>query len=124
MALSQDIQGIVQNTLKMLLDFGLGKKITYTQVSNISYDPLTGNTTPITQVHSNVVSVLLTFSAEEKTEDVVVITDRKALIAYKDLPIVISNNDYFIDPDGARWEIKKNLGFPGDPVHKLHVRKV
>lgn len=125
MALKTDIQGIVKNTMDMLLGFGLGSKVDYTLVSNVSYNPTTGSVSPTTVSYTNKTAVLTTFSAEEKTEDVVLITDRKALIAFNDLPYVLTTNDYFIDTKtGARWEVRRVMGFPGEPVHKLHVRKV
>lgn len=125
MALKTDIQGIVKNTMTLLSGFGLASQITYYQVTNAGYNPSTGSVTITNTTHSNKTAVLTTFSAEEKTEDVVVITDRKALIAYNDLKITPTGNDYFIDnKTGERWEVKKVLGFPGEPMHKLHVRKV
>lgn len=125
MPLNIDIQGIVNNTMNLLQTEGLGVKINYTQVSNAGYNPTTGTPSQTNTVRTGVVAVLTTFTAEEKTEDVVVITDRKALIAYTALPIIISNNDFFIDTKtGDKWEIKKSLGFPGEPMHKLHVRRV
>lgn len=124
MALRRDIQGIVQDAMKLVKSFDLSSVITYYQVGNISYDPVTGLSTPALNVYNNLTAVLTTFSADEKTEDVAVITDRKALIAYNDLKIIPSNNDYFIDnKTGERWEVKKVIGFPGEPLHKIHVRK-
>ena len=83
MALKTDIQGIVKNTMTLLSGFGLASQITYYQVTNSGYSPSSGSVTITTITYNNKTAVLTTFSAEEKTEDVVVITDRKALIAYK-----------------------------------------
>ena len=125
MALKTDIQGLVKNTMDLLAGFQLAEKITYYHVTDISYNPSTGASTPTSVTYSNKTAVLLTFTAEERTEDVVVITDRKVLIAYNDLKIVPTSNDYFtVNKTGERWEVKKVMGLPGEPMHKLHVRKV
>lgn len=124
MSLKRDIQGIVKNTMTLLKGFELHVPINYSLVGSVVYDPVSGLSTPSITTYPSVTAVLTTFSADEKTEDVVVITDRKALISFLDLPYVLTPNDYFVDINtNERWEVKKILGFPGEPMHKLHVRK-
>jgi hypothetical protein len=117
------IQKQVQNAMSMLGGMSLAENITYYHVTTPTYDPETGVVTDNAQSFSNISAVLPGFSLDEKDDSVVVQTDRKALIAYNDLPIEPTENDYFTTAAGDKWEVKKALGVPGDSLHKLHVRR-
>lgn len=117
------IQGQVKNAMAMLKRMGLGEVLTYYHVTTPAYDPTTGVVTDNATVYSGISAVLPGFSLEEKDDSVVVLTDRKALIAYIDMPIEPTDRDYFTTADGTKWEVKRSLGVPGDSLLKLHVRR-
>lgn len=123
MALKDTIQAQVRNAMSILGGMELTSVITYFQVTAPSYDPATGVITPGATSTPGVKAVLASFSLNEKDGAIVVVTDRKAIIAYLDLPIAPAENDYFTTADSVRWEVKRVLGVPGDSVHILHVRR-
>jgi hypothetical protein len=123
MALRDVIQTQVKNALSLLGREGLAEKITYTRVTAAAYDPATGVVSPTSTSYASINAVLAGFAMNEKDDSVAVVTDRKALIAYTDLPFEPSDNDWFQTANGDRWEVRKVLGVPGDSLHKLHVRR-
>ncbi|XAI96049.1 hypothetical protein [Microcystis phage Mwe-JY26] len=117
------IQAQVKGAMAMLKGMGLGEVITYHHVTAPTYDPSTGVVENNSRTFSNIPAVLPGFSLDEKDDSIVVTTDRKALIAYSDLPVEPTDNDWFLTSNGEKWEVKRALGVPGESLHKLHVRR-
>ncbi len=64
------------------------------------------------------------FSVEEKDNEIIVLTDKKGLIARLDLPagVEINQNDE-LHQGAVKWDVKRVLSVPGDSLYKLHLRK-
>lgn len=102
----------------------LAEVVTLVKHNGSVYDPAVGKPVESTSEYPGIRAVLPKFSSQEKDDEVVILTDRKCLIAAYDLPagVVPSENDEIVTPT-ATWDIRRILGVPGDSLYILHVRK-
>jgi hypothetical protein len=117
----------VQGAFKILGqgDGGLAPPISYVSDSSGagSYDPATGTVTESSVTYAGIPAMLVRFTIDEMDNNVVPITDRRALIPALDLPVAPKVQDYIILSTGERYMVERVLTAPGDSLHTLHVRK-
>lgn len=113
----------VSNALKIVGD--LANVVTLVKRSPGVYDPDIGESTPVTVSYPGITCAMPGFSAEEKDTDIIILTDKKGLIARLDLPdgVEIEKNDE-IHQGSVKWDVRRVLSVPGDSLYKLHLRKV
>jgi len=119
--ISEQVQGAMQ--ILGTEEGGLAATNTYIEVSSdTTYNTATGMLERVDVRHEDVPMVLARFKIEEMDESVVPTTDRKALIAALDLPIVPKEDDLIELRNGMIYEVKKLMGVPGNSLWMLHVR--
>ena len=101
----------------------LADTVTFIKHGGNTYDPETGTNVEGTTSYPGIKAVMPRFSADEKDDQVIMLTDSKCLIAALDLPVVPDTNDELISPKG-KWDVIRLMGVPGDSLYILHVRKV
>jgi hypothetical protein len=117
------VDSMVSNALSTIGD--LANVVTLVKRGAGVYDPDTGETTPSTVSYPDITCAMPGFSAEEKDTDIIILTDKKGLIARLDLPVgvEIEKNDE-IHQGSVKWDVRRILSVPGDSLYKLHLRKV
>jgi len=96
--------------------------VTYTQVVPGAYDPSADSISTTTTTHSNVPSVQARFTEDDPDWLVGNTKLLKLLIAYNDLPISVSDDDY-VTISGTRWNVYKYKVVPGGSIHILFLRE-
>jgi hypothetical protein len=115
------VDGLVSDALKLVDD--LANKVTLVKYTGQTYDPRTGPVDTYVE-YPGLNCVMPKFTAEEKDDEVVILTDKKGLIARADLPagVEIEQNDEIRDGT-VLWDVKRILSVPGDSLYILHLRK-
>lgn len=125
----------VQGAMKILGtdDDGLaGKHMYYSKnAENETYDPVTRRVTQDEDVYDDIPMTFVRFQINDMPSDVKPKTDRRALIAALDLPVVPTEQDEIEIRTGNRnspmrtgpvYTVMKVLSDPADALHILHVR--
>lgn len=113
----------VSNAMKIVGD--LADVVTLVKRSEGTYDPDTGTTVPATVEYPGIRCIMPGFSAEEKDDEILILTDKKGLIARLDLPAGVEIEEHDELHQGAvKWDVRRILSVPGDSLYKLHLRKV
>lgn len=94
----------VQKAVKSLGDIPV--KVTYVSCVVGDYDPVTNQRAVVETSYANVTATPASLSKSEADWFPVERYTQKLLIAYNDLPIVISTEDHVII-DGVRWSVKR-----------------
>jgi hypothetical protein len=123
MSFKRLIETSVSNALKIVGDLAL--VVSIIKKGPPVYNPDTGTTTPTTTELPGIRCLMPGFSVEEKDSEVVILTDKKGLIARLDLPegFEIEKNDE-IHAGAEKWDVRRILSVPGDSLYKLHLRKI
>lgn len=66
---------------------------------------------------------MVRFKIDDMDAEVRPKTDRRALVASLDIPVVPTEKDYVLDPDGTRWTVVRLLSDPADALVILHLRR-
>jgi hypothetical protein len=118
------INRILQNGVKKLMDTldagSVSIRLTYVQTVPGNYDLLTDTQVDTLTTHLNVPAVAGRTREEEVSWTPVNVDTRKLVIAYLDLQIVPTLQDYVII-DGVRFVVKKLRPVPGNSVHVIFV---
>lgn len=115
------VNGLVSDAFKIVGD--LAEEVTLFKHAGQTYDPRTG---PVDQYdeYPGLRCPMPKFSAEEKDNDVIILTDVKGLIARADLPpgIEIEKDDE-LRAGTKVWDVRRILSVPGDSLYILHLRQ-
>jgi len=122
MTLKTDIQKIVKDVFASVDTWGFATSVTYIHhTGNPTYDPETRVTTAATTSYS--VKMLLTSYENKEIDNVVIMgTDKKAMIASKDLAPTPSLKDT-ITIDSVTHEIMNIEKDPADAMWVFQIRK-
>lgn len=104
---------------------GLAPAQTYVSVNQgaETYDPVTRKVTKAQTTHIGIPMTLVRFSIQDMNAEVKPQTDRKALIAALDLPVIPNEQDIIITTDGTRHTVHKLMSDPASALHILHIRR-
>lgn len=120
MALNAKIKSLVKKAMVILDD--LAVSITYTRVVVGAYNAATDGQTVTNTVLTNVKAVALSLTEEDLEWWPANMKGRKFLVAYNDLPITPTDDDY-ITYNGKDWQIYKTKAVPGESLHIFWVRE-
>lgn len=104
---------------------GLAPLHTYISVNGAVdvYDPITRTVIETSTTYLNISMLLVRFSIEDMNSEVKPQTDRKALIASLNLPVIPGEKDR-IEIGGVVYTVHKVLSDPSDSLHILHIRRM
>lgn len=104
---------------------GLAPMQTYISIDQTgeSYDPVTRTVTKQMTTYTDISMTLVRFSIDDMNSEVKPQTDRKALIASLNLPVVPNEQDQII-ADGATYTVQKLLSDPSSSLYILHIRRM
>ena len=120
MALSAKVKGLVKKAIQSLDD--LASTVTYVQVVPGVYNPATDVVASTTTTHTLVPAVLAKLDETDLDWWPANMIGQKVLIAYNDLPIVPTDDDY-MTIDGNNWNVYRIKGVPGGSLHIFYVRE-
>jgi hypothetical protein len=126
MSLKTTIAKQVQSAVRILgtgAD-GLAPPHTYVKVAanGGTYDPVSRRVTEGVTEYTAIPVTMVRFSLDDMSDDVKPRTDRRALIAALDLPVVPGEQDRIVNAAGEVYTVHKILSDPADALYVLHVR--
>lgn len=119
MGLSAKVKKLVQQAIKKVDD--LASRVTYVSVSVGSYTVATDAVAKTETTYANVPCVQTKLVEDDLEWFPANMKGQKLLIAYNDLPIVVTDDDYVLI-GGVKWEIVKIREVPGNSLWILFVK--
>ena len=116
--LIQDMAALAIETVEDTLD-----KVTYVRVTDIAqYDSATDTYTVTEDTFPNITVVPIRPRQDQDDYQHIESDNLKVIVAHKHLGFHPSNNDYYIDASGSKFEIQQIKSIPSRAIYILTVR--